>query len=261
MDKKIVHEIGNYLHQIISSADSIIKSDEFCDIGERIKKSAYNIDALLTDSSAKKTKVDISKNSTYTLDMNQFCGLNIMIVDDVIENINIMSDIFQTLSCNIKSATSGEDALDIFNNGFKPDIVCMDIVMPGMDGTSTTKELRLLGCSAYFIAVSALKNQPNTITSTFDCWLPKPFTSEHIMGALLGYNTRDIKDTKEDNYKLEADISSEVKNELLRLAKVGAYSELDRLISTLENSRTKTFLSSSLRRVDFTSIIKSIVSP
>ena len=168
MNKNIVHEIGNYLHQIISNAEYIVNSNELSEYGEKIKSAAYSIDALITDSTVKKSNIDISKKSTDIVDFKKFLGLNVMIVDDIIENIQIMENIFNTLSCKITSAQSGEEALELFKNGFTPDIVCMDMVMPGINGSTTTKELKLLGCDAYFIVISALKNQPNSVISLFD---------------------------------------------------------------------------------------------
>jgi len=260
MNKDIVHEIGNYLHQIISNAEHISSNSEASQYAKKIKLAAYSIDALITDSTIEKPNIDISKNGNSVIDFEKFSGLNIMIVDDVIENINIMQNIFNTLSCNIVSAQSGEEALGLFKDGFSPNIVCMDMVMPGMDGCQTTQELKQLGCNAYFIAISALKNQSNSVVSVFDCWLPKPFTLDHIAGALSGYKTSDIKEVIHETYKLEADISDEVKDELLNLAKNGAYSELGRVISELQASKSKEFLISAHKNIDFNSIIKSIVS-
>lgn len=261
MNNNIVHEISNYLHQIIGNAEHIADNSELFEYAEKIKSAAYKIDALITDATVKKPTIDITNNNMDIVDLEQFSGLNVMIVDDVIENIQIMENIFNTLSCKIISVQSGEEALELFKNGFTPNIVCMDMIMPGIDGLTTTKKLKLLGCDAYFIAISALKNQSNSVISLFDSWLPKPFTLEHITGALTEYKTSNIKAVSCETYKLGPEISTEVKNELLYLAENGAYSELERLISTLQESMSKEFLNVSLKKVDFNSIIKSIVSP
>jgi len=260
MKKDTVHEIGNCLHQIISNAEHISNNNKLFEHAQRIKDAAYKIDALLTDTTVEKQIVKIDNKNTNVVDFTIFSALNVLIVDDIVENIHIMENIFDTLSCNISSAMSGEEALKLFKDGYRPDIVCMDMIMPGIDGSTTTKELKRLGSEAYFIAISALKNQPKSVVSLFDCWLPKPFTKEHIIGALAGYKTTNSIEAINDSYKLDSKIPSEVQNELLRLASNGAYSELERLILTLEDSESKKFLSSSLNKVDFNSIIKSIVS-
>ena len=261
MNKNIVHEIGNYLHQIISNSEHIINNKELpTEYAQKIKDAAYSIDALITDSTVEKPKINIKKSNTEMVDFTKFSTLKIMIVDDMIENIQIMENIFNTLSCEIVSAQRGEEALEVFKNGFVPDIVCMDMIMPGLDGFTTTKELKLLGSEAYFIAISALKNQPHEMVSLFDCWLPKPFRLEHIIGALANYESSSYKKIVDDSFKFGTEISQDLKDELLHLAKNGAYSDLKKVISSLKDSPSKEFLNSALHKVDFNLVIKSIVS-
>lgn len=261
MNKNTVHEIANYLHQIISNAQYIEDNSSSSQYAKKIKSAAYSIDALITDSTVKKPDIQMDKESEKVVDFTKFVGLNVLIVDDLIENIQIMESIFKTLSCNIFTAMSGEEALKLFENGCRPDIVSMDMIMPGIDGAKTTFELKKLGCGAYFIAISALKNQPHDIVSLFDCWLPKPFTSQHINGALSGYHTSKIEKKPDTTFKIKDEISPELKNEIFYLAKNGAYSELCRVIATLQDSSTKKFLNNAIKKIDFNSIINSIVSP
>ncbi len=255
MNKNIVHEINNYLHQIISNAEYISQKEETSEYADKIKNAAYSIDAIMTDITVKKLDIGLAQE---TPDLGWLKGLNVLIVDDMLENIEIMESIFTTLSCNTLSAQSGEEAIEIFKNGFTPKIVCMDMIMPGIDGSQTTTKLKEMSCSAYFIAISALKNQPNSVVSNFDCWIPKPFTLEHIYGALSDYNTLTLKEKKYKSFKI--DVDDERKMMILYLAKNGKYSELERLINTLQNSPSKEFLSSCLKKIDFNSIINSIVS-
>jgi len=259
LDKKISHEISNYLHQIISNAEFISSSDK--DISEhiqKIKQSAYSIDALITDTTITKPTININENKTSKKELEKLANLNILVVDDIIENINIMKNIFSTLSCNIITTMNGEDAIKVFQDGFKPDIVCMDMVMPGMNGSDTTKELKAMGSQAYFIAISALKNQPEDITSLFDCWLPKPFTQEHIIGALLGFNpTKKKHFTPTKVFKVDLHLPKEIKEKIFYMADNGLYSKLKDFTNTLDDLKSKEFLISSLKKVDLEAIKKA----
>jgi len=192
LDKKIVHEIGNYIHQIVSYSEYIsqqINSNELATYTDKIKNAAYSIDAIISDSTAKKNLVDVSTDSINSIDFKQFVGMKVMIVDDIDKNIEIMKNIFSTFSCEISSANSGEKALELYNNGFVPEFVCMDMIMPGINGAETTTKLKELGSNAFFMAVSALKNQPKEIISVFDYWMPKPFTMENIVSALSKFKS------------------------------------------------------------------------
>ncbi|MCX7958194.1 MAG: two-component system response regulator [Deltaproteobacteria bacterium] len=65
----------------------------------------------------------------------------LLIVDDAPENINVIKNVFKDIY-KIKAATSGERALEIANSDEKPDLILLDIVMPGMNGYETIKRLK-----------------------------------------------------------------------------------------------------------------------
>lgn len=65
----------------------------------------------------------------------------ILIVDDTPQNIDLLSDTLAGLSCRLKVATSGERALEL---AFKqpPDLILLDVMMPGIDGFETCRRLK-----------------------------------------------------------------------------------------------------------------------
>lgn len=65
----------------------------------------------------------------------------IMIVDDLRENIDLIKTFFINDSYSFISATSGEEALSIMSK-FKPDLILLDILMPGMDGFEVCRHLK-----------------------------------------------------------------------------------------------------------------------
>ena len=56
----------------------------------------------------------------------------VLVVDDVPTNVEILREMLNH-NYQVKAATSGEEALEI-SRRFRPDIILLDIVMPGMDG-------------------------------------------------------------------------------------------------------------------------------
>jgi len=64
----------------------------------------------------------------------------ILIVDDQPSNIQLLSDILEQDQC-IKTAQNGPDALRIAFSD-KPDLILLDVMMPGMDGYQVCTELK-----------------------------------------------------------------------------------------------------------------------
>ena len=67
-------------------------------------------------------------------------GKTILIVDDEISNIEIMNAILED-EYEISFATSGQQALEIARHVL-PDLILLDILMPGMDGFEVCRRLK-----------------------------------------------------------------------------------------------------------------------
>ena len=65
----------------------------------------------------------------------------ILIVDDMPENIDVLRGILRD-HYKLKIATDGPKALKIANSEHKPDVILLDIMMPGMDGYEVCKQLK-----------------------------------------------------------------------------------------------------------------------
>ena len=65
----------------------------------------------------------------------------ILIVDDTPTNIGIISSVLKD-SFRTKVATNGEKALVLASAGDKPDLILLDITMPGMDGYEVCRRLK-----------------------------------------------------------------------------------------------------------------------
>lgn len=65
---------------------------------------------------------------------------NILIIDDAPENIKVLAETLRS-DYNVSVATNGLDALSI-TESFLPDLILLDIMMPGMDGYEVCKRLK-----------------------------------------------------------------------------------------------------------------------
>ena len=65
----------------------------------------------------------------------------ILIVDDVPMNIKILGDVLK-LDYSVRFATNGLKSLEIATSGSPPDLILLDIMMPGMDGYEVCQRLK-----------------------------------------------------------------------------------------------------------------------
>ena len=67
----------------------------------------------------------------------------VLIVDDTPTNVAVVSGVLKD-AFRTKVATNGEKALAIATGAEKPDLILLDVMMPGMDGPATLQALRAL---------------------------------------------------------------------------------------------------------------------
>ena len=65
----------------------------------------------------------------------------LLVVDDAPDNIQLLSGLLKE-NYKIKAATSGEKALIIARKTPPPDLILLDVMMPGMDGYEVCRQLQ-----------------------------------------------------------------------------------------------------------------------
>lgn len=77
-------------------------------------------------------------------DIPDFSNSKILVVDDVDQNIFFFKSLFKPSGAEIIIANSGKQAIEICKNDNNISLVLMDIMMPDIDGYSTTKQIKKL---------------------------------------------------------------------------------------------------------------------
>ena len=88
-----------------------------------------------------------------------------LIVDDVPLNIIVVQKMLQALPLEFQSANNGKDACDLIHNGYQPDLMILDLMMPVMDGYAVIEEVRAGRCGRQdlpIIVLSALNRETDT---------------------------------------------------------------------------------------------------
>jgi putative two-component system response regulator len=73
--------------------------------------------------------------------MEQIRKQTILIVDDEPGNIKILMELLKS-DYQIRVANNGANALQIASSGDQPDLILLDIIMPGIDGYEVCKRLK-----------------------------------------------------------------------------------------------------------------------
>ncbi|MCE9597857.1 MAG: response regulator [Spirochaetia bacterium] len=112
----------------------------------------------------------------------------ILIVDDEPINRELLSDLLKK-DYNVWNAESGMAALGMISDGFAPDMVILDIMMPHMSGLDVCREIRKARASFELpiILLSAL-NSIQDITAGFDAgandYVTKPFERRELLARV-----------------------------------------------------------------------------
>jgi PAS domain S-box-containing protein len=112
----------------------------------------------------------------------------IMIVDDNSDNLAMLSALLASLDFVVETASNGKECLDKFT-AFRPDLIMVDLLMPGMDGAETVKRLRQTdsGQEVKVIAVTAHAFddiREICLRSGFDDFITKPVDLGDLLNSL-----------------------------------------------------------------------------
>lgn len=119
-------------------------------------------------------------------------GSTILVVDDVSDNIILISLWLQDNGYRVVTANNGEDALTIAKLA-RPDLILMDIAMPQQDGLAATRRIREESelQDVPVIALTAFDTEgfrQAAFDAGFNGYLTKPIDFERLsklMGMLL----------------------------------------------------------------------------
>ncbi|MDI6917883.1 MAG: response regulator [Thermoplasmatales archaeon] len=111
---------------------------------------------------------------------------NILVVDDDAGVQKMFKDVLESYDYRVVQATSGEEALEKYRES-KPDIVIMDILMPGMDGVKTTKKLLNQDKNAKIVVVTAVGKpglEKSCIKAGAKAFIKKPFKIDQLLKTI-----------------------------------------------------------------------------
>jgi len=144
--------------------------------------------------------------------INSVCA-EILIVDDERPSLNVLRKVLESEGYNISGAPSGELALRIVSRA-KPDLILLDILMPGIDGFETCRRLQADKATAdipvIFITAS---HETESVVKGFRVggvdYITKPFKEEELLARVKTHleNHRLTQELLQKNRELEEQIA------------------------------------------------------
>jgi PAS domain S-box-containing protein len=115
----------------------------------------------------------------------------ILVVDDIATNRAMCSELLSRVGFETRDASNGEEAVAVHET-WHPELVLMDLRMPGMNGFDATRRLRASGSKARIVALTASglsDAEPEALGAGADLFLRKPYDDRDLLrriGELLG---------------------------------------------------------------------------
>jgi two-component system sensor histidine kinase/response regulator len=115
-------------------------------------------------------------------------GRRILAVDDDRINLRIIGGILRNEGYEIAEAASGEIALEVYPT-FQPNLVLLDVMMPGIDGFATCRTLKkAYGDKCAPVIFVTAKSEADDVVMGFDAggvdYLTKPFRPKEVVARI-----------------------------------------------------------------------------
>lgn len=141
----------------------------------------------------------------------QFDEATILIVDDIRYNRELVKSFLADTPINILEASDGNESIEIVKV-HQPDLILMDLRMPGISGYETTKILNSIfsdkNIPIIAFTASSMKHDENLIHELFVDYLRKPVSRNELMNCLSRFLKHRVASKKEipqiDKQQIEA---------------------------------------------------------
>src|SRR6476660_778835 len=128
----------------------------------------------------------------------------ILLVDDEPGMLRYIKTLLEVEEHQVATASTGEEALEIVEKGLNPDLVLLDLLMPGIDGLETLENLRKLRPSVKVVILSCVNDTKKVVQAIrlgATDYITKPFQKaelDNVIDQCLGTNQQNYTSEVEE---------------------------------------------------------------
>jgi CheY-like chemotaxis protein len=119
---------------------------------------------------------------------NDFSTWRVLAADDEPDNLELLTEVLNMQGATVHQARDGQAVLDAID-AFRPNVILLDLAMPGMDGWEAHRRLRGRGDldQVPIIAITALamaQDREQAVRDGFDGFITKPYRIQALLTEL-----------------------------------------------------------------------------
>jgi len=127
--------------------------------------------------------------------------IKILVVDDNPTNLKLVSDVLEFEGYEILKAKDAEEAIVVLQSTL-PDLILMDIALPGMDGLTLTRKLKAAQetkavCIVALTAFAMKGDDQKAVDAGCDGYITKPIDTRKLPGLVSELLQRNARKKKE----------------------------------------------------------------
>ena len=146
----------------------------------------------------------------------------VLIIDDDRLNIRILGGILRTEGYTLADAGSGEEGLAVYEK-FRPDLVLLDVMLPGIDGFETCRRFKqLYGDHCATVIFITARNESEDVVTGLTAggvdYLPKPFKARQVLARIRTHLQNQILSEQQKLLVEQLSAADAAKNRFLGMA-------------------------------------------
>ena len=106
----------------------------------------------------------------------------ILVIEDHEDNRRILRDLLTSVGFETIEAVTGEEGVTLAET-HSPDLILMDIQLPGLDGYEATRRIPIIAVSSYALNGDDVK----AMEAGCDDYVTKPYSPRALLAKIRGY--------------------------------------------------------------------------